>query len=610
MIKPFRLSIPLLIAIIALVIAACSFVVDRSREAKLRNKARQAAAGDMPLHIRPDLSLPAFLEIDYDGQWRTKPHQPLCGGYCLRLLYTGEAKTVISGFAIPDPEPGCIKLSKGEAFRKRDFKSQLWLPLDTCETLDLTLSEIKDSDPPIFWRGEDDNGQAYIVWARAYHVEKRKHCPGTHYADTLLAFPNNLKHDEDLALNTELMVGHHIAANQCLIETPIDIEAASAIFLFSYHSEENNDRKSWMHDTSITSKQLTVYGPASAKWPVIYRHTVSYYSFLPALAPTDSFDNLSFDVEKSSERKSLLDHVRSDFGFVLGNLPDAQIDLKEAVVNALDNPDLDFTSPNWKIVPDYLTSLKAKGQNGLDHQDASILAGLIADPRVTIQLRDLKDVIRLNPQAAPVLAEPLLKALDVFPYEVLSDGGAQLLGQQEDLRLLSQRSDFNDDLINAGSDRLDHIAAGLAALDDKGVMTQLPLYRKLVGDRFRKYFYPSIVEHMNLLAPDEALPSLRRMIMPTSEERSHQIHPDQLQESALKAACRMGDKAAPLLPDVTRFLKSVPSENDNSKSAEIAWAMLAHFRQADALASQLHPAQSYITLMASGQLSCEGWVQT
>jgi hypothetical protein len=604
----------LLLACVMTGVAACSSPLDTPRKAALEARARQAAAGDMALQTKPDLGRPAFFEVDYESQRTQTLRQPVCGGYCLRLLYSGEAKTVISGFAIPR-DRDCAALQKAaeeyheDKIKTLGFTSRDWTQLDACERQKKFTDGVTATDPPRLWRGDAQRGPSYLVWARAYHIEKRASCPGTLHADTLRGYPN-VQGNSPLP-DADAAADKTIAAGQCLIETPVDVDTATSVFLFSFENADNNDKNSPMRDTTFSSYQLTVYGAAAAGRPVIYRHTVSDYAFLPALAPAAYFDSASFYVQGSSEPKSLLDHLRSDIGLKLADVSVAQVDLGEAVAHALDNPDLDFTSPNWNIVSDYLAALKGKGPGTLDAGDARLIARLIADRRVTVQLRDLADIVKANPQAGATFAAPLLTAMNTFPYKASPDGYAQLLGNDEERSLLARQGGNNRDLLNAGLDRLDFIAAGLAALDDDSVRTQLPLYRRVVDDRYRIQLYPTLVEHMNLLAPGEALPVLHGLVTASPEERQWQSFQDARRLSAFKAACRMGDAGAPLLPDAVAFLKtaSAPENNgDNAGSAEIAWTILAHFHQADALAAQLHPAKPYMELMASRRLNCHGWL--
>lgn len=603
----------LAMACVVMSVAACSSPLDNPRRTALEDRARQAAATDMSLQLKPDLTLPAFLEVDYQGQDGQRVRQPACGGYCLRLLYSGEAKTVISGFAIRAPQSDCAALRQARQdyhdgkIKRLDFTHSEWDQVQSCDRLDKFMSGVTDTDPPRLWRGEGNAGRPYVVWARAYHVEKRKTCPGTLHTDTLQAYPNTAGDRKGASADTA--ADQNIAAGQCLIETPVNLDTASAIFVFSYEDEDIYDKKSPMRDTRFNASQLTVYGTATTGRKVIYRHTISHYAYLPVLAPGASFDSASFDIEKSSEPTRLLDHVRSDLALKLAEVPVAQVDYREAVTNALDNSDLDFISPNWNIVRDYLAALKAKGRNTLEPQDARLMARLIADRRVTVQLRDLEDIVRANPQAGPILAGPLLTELNAFPYKVLPNGSIQRLGNDEERQLLARQGGDHDDLLNAGSDRLGDLAAGLAALDDDSLRTHLPLYRQLADNPYRRRFYPSLVEHMNLLPPDEVLPTLRGLITPETVETPDHSRQDYLRLSALRAACRMGDSAASLLPDVIGFLKSTSEpENDgaNAGSAEIAWAMLDHFHQVDALVAQLRPGKPYMTLIESGGLNCQG----
>ncbi len=488
------------------------------------------------------------------------------------------------------------------------FSSRDWTQLDACQRLQKFTAGVTDADPPRLWRGAAGTGPSYLVWARAYHIEKRKSCPGTAHADTLRTYPN--ARDTRALADADAAADTNIAAGQCLIETPVDVDAASAVFLFSYDHTDTDGKASSMRDTTFSAYQLTVYGAAAGR-PVIYRHTVSDYAYLPVLAPAAYFDSASFFVQGASEPRSLLDHVRGDIGLKLADVAVAKVDLGEAVSNALDNPDLDFTSRNWNIVRDYLMALKAKPAGTLDDSDARRLARLINDRRVTIQLRDLADVIKANPQAGPTVAGPLITVMNTFPYKALPDGVAQLLGNDEERSLLARQGGDHRDLLNAGDERLEFIAAGLAALDDASVRTQLPLYRKLVEDRYRTRLFPTLVEHMNVLKPGEAVPTLHGLLTESPGDKQWQSYQDARRMSAFRAACRMGDEAAPLVPDAVAFLKAASApetDGDNAMSAEIAWAILAHFHQADALAAQIHPAKPYMTLMASGRLNCHGWL--
>ncbi|MDV6330003.1 hypothetical protein [Asticcacaulis sp. 201] len=595
-----------LIAVSSIIIGmtACSSPLDNPRRSELQNMAREASAKDMLLQGKVDLSLPAFLEIDIDGTGRNRVRLPACGGYCLRLLYSNEAKTVISGFAVPAPPLDCAPLVEARRnLRAGKIKELNFTPEESeqdaaCEYIDKFLAGVTDADRPLIWRPDPNAAQRYLVWARAYHIEKRKSCPGTAHTDTLRSFYSG---SENTGANADEAADKNIAAGLCLIETPVKLDASSAIFLFSSENKSIDDKKSPMRDTRFSSNQLTVYGAASMGRPVIYRHTISEYSYLPVLAPSESFDSATFFVSSVSEPVRLVDHVRSDIGLKLSDVPPAQVDYREAVKNALDNRDLDFMSPNWNVVREYLVALKAKGPNTLGRSDAQLIARLIADRRVTIQLRGLEDIIKNNPQAGPVLVRPLLTVLNASSPE------ADKLSDSEERKMISERGDEHRELYNAGGIKLDHVADGIAALDDNAIRTQLPLYRQLVGNQQHIRSHASIVEHLNLLPSAESLPILRNLITPLPAARTDRSFEGYGRLSALRAACRMGDDAAPLVPEVVRFLKSTyepGNVGEHYADADIAWAILAHFHQSDALAAQLQPGKPDKALMASRSLNC------
>jgi hypothetical protein len=565
-------------------LAACSSPLDIPRRHALEAMAKAAAADDVALTVQPDLSTVAVLESDWQSERSTDVRPSTCNGYCLRLLYSGEARTVISGFAIPFDPALCASLQRRydrilNAFPSRGGLTEAdHAQIQKCRafrpfTKDLAGKDANSpaDDAPQVWR--DGANRTYVVRLRAYHIERRDACPDAHLYDSWKEQssgpqPPGYKWADDLA-------NAAIASGQCLIEAPASLDQASAIILFSHDARDNDRPHGPLRDTRFDARHVTIYGGAAGR-PILYRHTISRYSYLPVLAPASTFDSATFFAEASTEKASLLDHLRRDVGLKLADIASVDIDLRAAMSRALDDPALTFTSSRWNLVTDYLAMLKDPPGATVGENDARLLGRLVRDGRPTVQLRGLDEIVKSNPQIADILAGPLLDALDAVPYAVTDSGHPYFTGDTEERRKIAAAGPGHDDLINGGGGRTYVIEAAVEALPDAAVARHLAVYQSLVKDPNRLLLIPRATVHLGVLPQARALPMLRSYIGDASREMGHQDR----RLAALRAACRMGDGAQPLLPDIKAYLASVPSGDTDVRTAmskEIADLIVSRF---------------------------------
>ena len=593
----------LAVLLIVHLLAACSSPLDIGRRAALQREANVAASEDTPLQGRPDLDMPAFLESN--GREALDP--PTCNGYCMRLLYSGEAKTVISGFAVPNDREDCDDLLDQRADEWRKTHPSQKVPdyiLRSCGWLSYSLHQLTGEPRPVAWHDSSRDQRPYLVWANAYHLERRKSCPNVSHFDSWGGgFDRAVRGRETTSDDT--FVDHNIAAGLCLIEAPADLRQASSIFLFSHSDTTTHANNGNRRDSSSTHFHLTVYGEAAKGRLILYRHTISTYSYLPVLAPSGTFDSATFDVSTETEKSGFVDHLRGEIGLKLADVPNVAFDPRQAIAAALDDKTLDFTSSKWKLVRDYLASLKARGPGQVDDADAILIGRLISDGRTTIQLRDLPEIIKSNPQAGDILAGPLLDALNRFPYALDGHSGPHVPWGDDERQRIAAAGPGHDELINAGLTRLDDLDASAAILPDRSVAQHLDVYRKIVADPDRTLFIPKVVNHLNVLPPTEAIPILRRFI----DDRGSDRNQDALTLSAMQATCRMGPRGEALLPDVSAYLVAAAKTNAGpyaDMTEEAAWATLDNFDRARALAQAPDAKPQLAELFYHGRLNCDG----
>ena len=558
-------------------LAACSSPLDAPRKIALEDLARQAAADDVPLKSRPDLTTVAVLDFDRDAERTQYMHRPVCNGYCLRLLYSGEATTVISGTALGLNPTACEdQLAEVENLRTAPGRPPHpidWPAVEKCQRLqDFTRKpgDARDTDDvrPQTWSSSQ---RSYTVMVRAYHLETRAHCPDTKYHDSLADYGRD---SSPATADTEKAVTAAIASGRCLIETPANLDQAGSVILFEHEEQNNSDAHGPMRDTRFEAVHVTIFGRDKQ---ILYRHTRADYSYLPVLAPASSFDDASFFASASTEKSSLIDHLRSDVGLKLAEVTAAPVDLRAALSRALDDPELTFISSAWTMVPDYLNELKTRAP---EKADLDLLARLVRDGRPTVQLRDLGDLAAARPEIAAAVSGPLLDALNGFGYKVTEKGVPWFTGNDEERRMISASGSDHDDLLNAGLERVGYVDRTFAQLPDAALSGHLPAYEKLIGDPQRLMLVPDAAVHMNLLPPQRAVPRLRVLIADTNTEIAHR----QLRVAALRAACRMGDDARPLLPELKVVVAAAPVPDrkmdydvEEVLAGDIAARILAHF---------------------------------
>lgn len=561
-------------------LSACSSPLDEPRKQALETMARQAAAADVALTSRPDLTTVAVLDFDRQADRTQHMRRPVCDGYCLRLLYTGEATTVISGTAMVLAPAACADMLAARAANRIDPRGETahfdWPTMEKCrnysdfvrETVPEGAHETPDDIWPQSWQGA---GRTYTVMVRAYHLESRAHCPDTKYHDSLADYGRG---SAPSPADTEKAVTAAIASGRCLIETPANLNQAASIILFEDDEQNNSDPHGPLRDTRFEAVHVTVFGPGKH---ILYRHTRSDYSYLPVLAPAAYFDDASFFATASSEKTTLIDRLRTDVGLKLAEVKTAPIDLRAALSRAVDDPELTFISSAWTMVPDYLNDLKTRPP---EKADLTLLAHLIRDGRPTVQLRDLDDLVVARPEIAAAVSGPLLDALNGFGYKVRENGVPWLTGNDEERRMIGAAGGEHDDLFNAGLERVAHIDTAFAKLPDAALSDHLPAYEKLIGEPNRLSLVPDAAVHMNLLPPALAVSRLRPLITDGSHDATHRT----LRIAALRAACRMGDAARPLLPELKAVIAAAPVQDHNMHydmadvyAADIAARALSHF---------------------------------
>lgn len=345
----------LIVCAFAVFISGCDTSKDRQRRDDARARAGWEVQQDMPLAGKLDLSRPAFLE-EYPGDIPKDWPVPACNGYCLRLLYSGEANVVLSGYF-----PSSANLAR-------------------------------------FIEAEDAGPDVHISAANlyAYHLEKREVCPETAYHESHNPDGTSFA-GQDGRLQMDRLVSLQLAAGHCLIGMPAKLSDASAILAVASSSV-------WRDDTSVSTRSLTAYVLTDEGVERRYRkaEAQSWYK-------RERFPNWLAPSPVTIERLDVLDRLRQDVGFALKDVPAANVDFDTTIAKMLADKTIDAKSARWKILPEYFESLsraKSLTQNDIDR-----VVQVVTDIRTARHLSGLSYIaLRHKAQAAP-LAAPMLSIM-------------------------------------------------------------------------------------------------------------------------------------------------------------------------------------------------------
>ncbi len=340
----------------AIFVGGCDTPADGPRRAELKSQVELQLSQDTPLTSRLDLSRPAILE-ELQGSMDADRALPACNGYCLRLLYTGEAKVVLSGYVVD-----------AEVLRRRNLTRETW--------------------PEAY-------GDSYILFA--YHLEKRDLCPEADYRESETA-SSFTRTNRPMGEGAEHMAYLQIAAGNCLIGKPATVQEASTIITLTQTRWDGGDM--W-----LTAYSVTAYVPNGLELDRRYRKTVAHATFRQAIAP--SWWSPTTTV---SDPRTGPDFLRQDLGLRLEDIPAADIDLGAKVGDLLADKAIEAKSPRWKILQDYLRRLAET--KSLTPEDVEMLRRILADPRTTENLSyHLSDITRRHGEQAAPLAEPMLRIM-------------------------------------------------------------------------------------------------------------------------------------------------------------------------------------------------------
>jgi len=425
---------------IAILLPSCSTPHDAATEASLKATAEEMATQDMPLSRPLDLSAPAIIETSYPDA-----KTPSCNGYCLRLLYSGEAKTVISGFAVtPRAQPV-------------DYTDHRWAAAgpDTPETL-LGLQVM------------------------AFHLEYRDSCPDAPHHETFDFHPKNASetaHQQAADKLADFQIGNE----NCLIGPPASLSDASAVLIFSdeYRAENTPQGRSHSH---VNATHLTVYEQSNGAFARIYRHTRVTTNYLPdALAWLVGLGYYGRTTEW--EKRSWPDLMRADLGLKIAELtPLDGSQVRVTIERLLADNRVDASSIQWNVVTTYLQGLAASKQ--VSEDDIALIGRIVADPRLNRELAYLPQVLMYSHPINGPLARPLLEAILATP-------------------LPRVRSDSPEDLNRT---RLEWLADAMVHIPQDAVRPNEELVLRIANDPVRRAAVPRILYLLGYMTPSRAFP--------------------------------------------------------------------------------------------------------
>lgn len=433
------LSLPHLFAI-AILLPSCSTRQDAATEASLKAAAEEMAAQDMPLSRPLDMSAPAIIETSYPDA-----KSPSCNGYCLRLLYSGEARTVISGFAVT---PRAQNLN---------FNDDKWASTgpDTPETL----------------KG---------LQVMAFHLESRDSCPDAPHHETRDFHPENSSQMAQRQF-ADKMADFQIGNGNCLIATAASLSDASTVLIFSDEYRAGYEQQG-RSDSHVIATHLTIYENSNGAFDRIYRHTRVITNYLPeAMAWLDGLGYSGRTTEW--EKRAWPNIMRADLGLEIAELtPLEGSQVRVTIDRLLADDRIDASSNQWNAVTTYLDGLAASKQ--VSEDDIALIGRIVADPRLDRELAPLPNVLRYSHPINSPLARPLLEAILATP---LPRGG---LNHPEDLNRT----------------RLEWLADAMVHIPEDAVRSNEELVLRIATDPYRRAAVPRVLYLVGYLAPSRAFP--------------------------------------------------------------------------------------------------------
>jgi hypothetical protein len=238
----------------------------------LKQTAEAMTPSEIPLTAPLNLAKPAIIETNYLSE-----REPSCNESCIRLLFNGQAKSVISGFAVTPPA-----------------SSSNWLG-----------------------KGPDSPDKLANIQVRVYHIEHRLSCPPAEFSDSD-DFNRPSSKSDIRSKPVREIVAVNIASGNCLIGVSAYLSDATSILIFSDSHWTDNDAHQ-----NIRAKTLTVYNSTAIGAAPLYRHTVTNLNYYP-WPLSSSLNYIGYQgANLRSEKRLWPDIVASDLRFGVTDLPTA-----------------------------------------------------------------------------------------------------------------------------------------------------------------------------------------------------------------------------------------------------------------------------------------------
>ena len=329
-------KVALLLPFIGLMLTACGTPIEAIELKKLALEGRRFSQDDFATKEKLDLSTVAILTEDKAVLAESGEVQ--CNGYCLRLLYSGEAKTVIVG--------------------------NLNMPIFNLEA----QKELIQKPSKI--------GHAHIGKLKAFTIEEGDDCPGEYFSESydFLARDQNNKNSSYSVLNETVQ---NISAGLCLKSYDTDLSKANTLLEITKSQEiPISGTKNLYFVQSVRAYRAL----SNLQFQAIYQKT-KVSSAVPSMMG-EVFAGLGAAryVWHTTEDQTPPEIFTKELGIKFSNFEAMPIDFRKAA-NKLSNASRTLSSAELSIFENY-TKLLAK-RTSLDEVDKEIILRIIKKPNLS-----------------------------------------------------------------------------------------------------------------------------------------------------------------------------------------------------------------------------------